>query len=259
MYSGHSWTILMGERATALITGGAGGIGAACASMLADKGYRVCLLDLDGSRVQDVAASIPDAGGWEVDICNAGAVDQLFHQLAGSAGACLVHAAALVPAPARLVDVEPADLRRVVDVNLFGTLACCRAFARAQGQQGGSIVLIGSISGVLPVPVPAYAATKAAIIHLASVLAADFGPQGIRVNALSPGPTRTPVIEESYRRGERDPRRMEAVSSLGRLVEPKDVAEAVAFLVSEAARAITGSHLVVDAGSIAGHGSALYR
>ncbi len=249
----------MHDSKVALITGGAGGIGAACAATLSEKGYFVHLLDCDGDRARQIAAGIPQATGWPIDVCDAEQVDRVFHDLAGSEGACLVHAAALIPGPARLVDIEPADLRRVVDVNVFGTLACCRAFARAQGQRAGSVVLVGSIAGVLPVPVPAYAATKAAVIHLASVLAADFGRQGIRVNALSPGPTRTPIIEESYRRGERDPRRMESVSPLGRLVKPEDVSEAVAFLVSDAAHSITGSHLVVDAGSIAGHGSALYR
>jgi NAD(P)-dependent dehydrogenase (short-subunit alcohol dehydrogenase family) len=122
----------------------------------------------------------------------------------------------------------------------------------------GAIVTIGSLAGMGVVPVNSYGTSKAGVIHLSRNLAVDWGRRNVRVNCISPGPVRTPTIEASYARGERNPIRMEQQTALGRLVRPEEVANAVAFLLSDRASAITGVNLPVDAGVLAAQLSNLY-
>ena len=110
---------------------------------------------------------------------------------------------------------------------------------------------IASVNSFTPLPLPAYTPTKAAIDSLTKVLAAEFGPAGVRVNAVAPGFTLTPAMQSRIDSGDRDPAGMESLSTLGRLVKPEEVAEAGYFLCSDAASAITGVNLLVDAGFMA--------
>jgi NAD(P)-dependent dehydrogenase (short-subunit alcohol dehydrogenase family) len=112
----------------------------------------------------------------------------------------------------------------------------------------GSIVNIASIAGMRSMPLHAYAPAKAAVIAMTQCLAAEWGPSQVRVNAVSPGYTRTPALQTAIDRGERDVSALEANAALGRLVEPAEIARAVAFLASPEAGAITGINLPVDCG-----------
>jgi len=115
----------------------------------------------------------------------------------------------------------------------------------------GAIVTVASVTALMSTPLHAYGPGKAAIASLTQTLATEWGRSGIRVNAISPGATRTPALAVAAARGERDVTALIETSALGRLVEPEEIAESVAFLVSSRASAITGINLVVDAGWVA--------
>ena len=147
--------------------------------------------------------------------------------------------------PARL----PMDVwERTMQVNLTGTYLANRAFGtRMAAAGGGSIVNIASIAAIASMPVHAYGTSKAAVVALTRNLASEWGRAGVRVNAVSPGSTLVPRVEERLRSGRyaADPGEFTA---LGRMVRPNEVAEAIEFLASSRASAITGVNLVVDAG-----------
>ena len=113
---------------------------------------------------------------------------------------------------------------------------------------GGAIVTIASIAGIRSMPLHAYSPAKAAVIEMTRCLAAEWGRSGVRVNAVSPGFTRTPALQAAIDKGERDVSLLEGNSALGRMVTPENIAEAVCFLCSDAASVITGINLPVDAG-----------
>jgi NAD(P)-dependent dehydrogenase (short-subunit alcohol dehydrogenase family) len=115
----------------------------------------------------------------------------------------------------------------------------------------GAIVTLCSMTSVRPSAQPAYAVSKAGLKMLTEIMAAEFGPSGVRVNAVAPGYTMTPAMRQRIESGERDPARVLDRSALKRFVEPADVAEAIHFLCSDAASAITGAMLPVDCGWIA--------
>jgi NAD(P)-dependent dehydrogenase (short-subunit alcohol dehydrogenase family) len=118
-------------------------------------------------------------------------------------------------------------------------------------EKRGSIVTVGSITALNSSPLVAYGPTKAAIVSMTRNFAVAWGRYGIRVNCVCPGPTRTPAVEASYARGERNPETMRAQTALGRLVRPEEVADSIAWLLSERASAITGAVIPVDAGVLA--------
>jgi NAD(P)-dependent dehydrogenase (short-subunit alcohol dehydrogenase family) len=152
-----------------------------------------------------------------------------------------------------------AEFDRIVATNVRGTFLTLTAFgAPMLSRGGGSIVTVGSITAVNSSPLVAYGPSKAAILAMTRDFAGAWGRKGIRVNCVCPGPTRTPAVEASYARGERDPKVMTAQTALGHLVDPKDIGHAVAFLLSDRARSITGAVLPVDAGTLVGQLWSLY-
>lgn len=231
---------------TALVTGGAGGIGAATVRMLARRGAIVTILDAD-SRAHDIADEI---GGSAIvaDICDdaaqraatgAAARDGRLDMLVNSAGIQVRTGAA---------DIDDADWRRLVDVNLGAPFAIVRAAVPALRAARGSIVNVASLSADRAVPgIVPYGATKAALTQLTRGLAVELGPDGIRANAVAPGYVATPMTEEVLAQEEFRARVLARVP-LGRLAEGRDIADVIGFLLSDAARYITGVFLPVDGG-----------
>ncbi len=119
---------------------------------------------------------------------------------------------------------------------------------RMAARRRGSIINIASIAGMRSMPLHAYAPAKAAVIAMTECLAAEWGPAQVRVNAVSPGYTRTPALQAAIDKGERDVSLLERSAALGRMVTPEDIARAVAFLAGPDAAAITGVNLPVDCG-----------
>ena len=233
----------------AVVTGGASGIGAACARELARRGAIVVVLDRD-ERAHAVAR---DVGGraWIGDVADEAAMQHLARSIETEIGPVdyLVNSAGIIQSPLPPQQLPMSVWDDVVRVDQRGTYVGCLVFgARMAGRRRGAIVNIASITGRRSVPLHAYAPAKAAVISITENLAAEWGRAQVRVNSVSPGYTRTPALQNAIDKGERDVSLLEGNSALGRMVEPEDVARAVAFLCGPDAAAITGIDLPVDCG-----------
>lgn len=234
----------------AVITGGASGIGAACARLMAARGARVVIADVNADAARKVAAEIGGVG-YDVDVRDADAIEALAEKSEKEVGPTdiLVTSAGIVqpPLPPEELSLELFD--NVLAVNTRGTYLTAKAYGlRMLKRRSGSIVTISSITAERSVPLHAYAPSKAAVTNMTMNLAAEWGRAGIRVNSVEPGYTRTPALQDQIDRGHRDTTLLEDNSTLGRMVEPEEIAKAVTFLASDEASAITGIALPVDAG-----------
>ena len=221
----------------AVVTGAAGGLGAAVADRLAADGATVERIDLTGD-------------GRRLDVRDAGAVAAAFVEI-GRVDV-LVNCAGIreiVP----VLELSAEEWQRVIDVNLGGTFHCSQAAARAMAAAGGgSIVNVASTSALAADPSrTAYCASKAGILGLTRAMALDLGPHGVRVNAVCPGLVRTPLTE-AYFADQAFVDGLADVAPLGRAADPADVADVVAFLAGDGARHISGVALPVDGGFLAG-------
>lgn len=235
--------------AIALVTGGASGIGAACARELAARGAKIVLMDRD-ERVHAIAKAL-GGSAWIADVADEDAMQRCAQEIEQQIGPVdiLVNSAGIiqVPLPPEKLTMKTWD--EVVRVDQRGTYVACVAFGlRMAARRRGSIVNIASIAGMRSMPMHAYTPAKAAVISMTQCLAAEWGPSQVRVNAVSPGYTRTPALQGAIDKGERDIRALTGNSALGRMVEPDEIAKAVAFLAGPDAAAITGANLPVDCG-----------
>lgn len=234
----------------AVVTGGASGIGAACARVMAARGARVVVADVNEEAAAKVAAEIGGVG-YAVDVRDADAIEALAEKSEREVGPTdiLVTSAGVVQPPLPPEELSQELFDNVIAVNLRGTYLCAKAYGqRMLTRRGGSIVTISSVTAERSVPLHAYAPSKAAVTNLTMGLAAEWGRAGIRVNTVEPGYTRTPALQDQIDRGHRDPSLLEENSTLGRLVEPEEIAKAVAFLASDEASAVTGIAMPVDVG-----------
>jgi NAD(P)-dependent dehydrogenase (short-subunit alcohol dehydrogenase family) len=233
----------------AVVTGAASGIGEACARELAARGSRVVLLDRD-ERVHAIAAELKGRG-FIADVTDDEGLERSVRQIEEEVGPVqiLVNSAGVLqqPLPPDRLSMKVWD--EIIRVDQRGTYMASVMFAKYMADRAhGAIVNIASIVASRSVPLHAYAPAKAAVVSITECLAAEWGPAGIRVNAVSPGHTRTPALQRAIDRGERDATTLERNNALGRMVESAEVANAVAFLASSDASAITGVNLPVDCG-----------
>ncbi len=237
----------------AVVTGGASGIGLATARVLVDRGWRVVLSDINVEGCHDAAASI-GAQSMPFDVAHESATEEAFagiEQRFGPVEALFANAG-LIQAGGRPEELPFAEFDRVIAVNLRGVYVSCVTAGALMVKRGrGGIVITGSVTATRSAPLHAYAPSKAAVVHMASCLAAEWGRSGIRVNAVSPGFVGTPPVLANIQNGKRDRRLLVEGSALGRLVEPVEIGRVVAFLLSDDASAITGINLPVDAGWLA--------
>ncbi|NHC45393.1 2,3-dihydro-2,3-dihydroxybenzoate dehydrogenase [Motilibacter aurantiacus] len=251
------------DGTVALVTGAGRGIGAAVASALARDGASVAVLDADASAAEDTSAALRAVGArslpYAVDVRDRTAVDGAMTDLERRLGPLdtLVNVAGVLrPGPVAGLSDEDWDL--TFAVNATGVFAASRAAARRMlPRRRGSIVTVGSnAAGVPRVNMAAYAASKAAAAQFTKCLGLELAPHGIRCNVVSPGSTLTDMQRSLWAGPDGadaviagDPGTYRVGIPLGRIADPADVAEAVLFLVSDAARHITMHDLYVDGGA----------
>ncbi|QGP78084.1 SDR family NAD(P)-dependent oxidoreductase [Sphingobium sp. CAP-1] len=238
----------------AIITGGAGGIGAATARLMAARGAHVAIADIALEAAQAVAAGLPGAMAVPLDLESEASIEAMMAQVAGHFGRIdILHnnAALLGPDIAQQDgDVEhmgTALWDRTYAVNVRGTMIACRAALPHLREVRGNIVnTVSNLALQGHLIQAAYSSSKAAIIQMTRSIAASHGGHGVRCNAVAPGMTLTPALRDAFPPALRAA--VEAETLRDRLGEPEDIAEAVAFLASDAARNITGQLLVADGG-----------
>ena len=245
----------------AVITGGASGIGLVTAQMFAREGAKIVIGD-----VQDAPQAIRDIGAVFVrtDVRDPRQVDALVAKAVGEHGRLdVMFNNAGIEFHGPFAATEPGDHERMVDINLNGVYYCMQAAIRAmlanKGPARGSIVNTASVAGLTGCPgLSTYNATKAAVVMLTKNAALEYGPFGIRVNAVCPGIIRTPMALASV--GEMGPGYLEGIGRkahpLGRIGEPEEVATLVRFLASEESSFITGAAIPIDGGMTAGFSTA---
>jgi len=242
-------------RPVLLIAGGSRGIGAATARFAGERGYDVAVNYVSNANAAaSVAEAVKKSGGKAVtlrgDMSKEDDIVRVFDDATRALGPIthFVHSAGIGGRNSRLDAASIATIREVLDVNLFGALVCAREAVRrmstALGGKGGSIVLLSSIASVTggAGEYVFYAAAKGGVDALTNGLAREVAKEGVRVNAIRPGPTRTDIHE---------PGRLERITPLlpmGRAGEPNEIAEAILFLLSDAASYITGAVLNVSGG-----------
>lgn len=237
-----------------VVTGGASGIGAASADVLAREGWRVVVADLNLDLAREVADRIGGVA-WQLDVADDESVANAAHDIEEKVGPVygLVNSAGIIQKPLEPYQLTMQTWDKVQAVDFRGTYITCLAFARAMlGRKSGSIVNISSVAGSRSMPLHSYSPAKAAVINMTQCLAAEWGSSWIRVNSVAPGYTLTPALAGAIERGERQVDGAISNSPLRHLVKPEQIADAVFFLLSDRASAITGVDLPVDCGWLVG-------
>jgi NAD(P)-dependent dehydrogenase (short-subunit alcohol dehydrogenase family) len=224
------------EGAVAVVTGGASGIGEACCRLLEASGATVHVAD---------RATVPS-----IDVTDRAALDRLASRLPKLD--VLINAAGILTENRPVDELSPDDFKRNFEVNVLGTLNACQAFGPALRSTRGAVVNLASQAALVSLPAQAaYTTSKGAVAALTRSLAIDWAQDGVRVNAVAPGFTVTPMTAAFFE-SETFTRAATERIPLGRLLQPEEVAGAIVFLASPLASAITGVVLAVDGGWTAG-------
>jgi len=249
---------------TALITGGAGGIGRATALLFAREGAAVGIVDLNQEAGQEVVREIAAAGGRAIferaDVTRAAdchrAVERAIHEFGGIH--ILFNNAGIIRR-ASVIEISEADWDAVMAVNVKSVFLMSREVLPIMAKaKGGSIINTASGWGLAGGPrAAAYCASKGAVVLLTRAMSIDHGRQNVRVNCICPGDTDTAMLRSEARQlGEAEDRFLSGSANrpLGRVGRPEEIARAALYLASDAASFVTGSALVVDGGGLAGSG-----
>ena len=240
---------------SALVTGGASGIGAATASFFKDLGANVVLADINPDGVKKMKESIDASASLVADVSVEAEADTVVLDAVNALGSLdiVVNAAGIVDEISSAIERDLGPWQRIMDINFRGTYQICRAAGRIMvPQKSGSIINIASVNGPGGWPRrTAYGPSKAAVIALTRELACEWGEHGVRINAVGPGYIATPMVQGLIDEEKIDIQRLEGRTPLDRLGKPGEVARAIAFLASDWASYITGETLFVDGGWMA--------
>jgi len=244
---------------TAIVIGGGSGIGEAIVLGAVDAGARVCCLDINGEAADRVAAAARTGGGQcdsgTLDCRDTAAVDATFDRVAATSGLDIVISTPGINVRKPILKYTDEELQRVLDVNIRGNFSVLRAAGRIMtAQQRGSIILFSSIRSQTVEPGQSvYAATKAAIVQLVRTAAAEFGPSGVRVNAIGPGVIETPLTAPIKANADWYSA-YAAKSVFNRWGQASEMVGPTLFLASDAASYVTGTILFADGGWLAADG-----
>jgi NAD(P)-dependent dehydrogenase (short-subunit alcohol dehydrogenase family) len=245
------------EGKVAVITGGCSGIGLATVQRFVEEGAKVVIGDIDDQRGHELVGQL---GGTDlatyvrVDVTDKEQVDALFQTAKdtyGSVDIAFNNAGISPPEDDSILDTDLEAWRRVQDVNLTSVYLCCKAaLPHMLAQRRGSIINTASFVAVMGAATSqiSYSASKGGVLSMSRELGVQFAREGIRVNALCPGPVNTPLLRELFASDpERAARRLVHVP-VGRFAEPEEMANAVLFLASDESSFITASTFLVDGG-----------
>jgi NAD(P)-dependent dehydrogenase (short-subunit alcohol dehydrogenase family) len=246
------------EDKAALVTGGGSGLGRASALALARAGAMVTVVDVDEDGGKETAALVIDEAGGDADFVRADVtqpddVAAMVDKTVARWGRldCALNNAGTTGASAPTADYALDDWNRTLAVNLDSVFLCLKHEIPAMLERGGAIVNMASGAGLVGFPgLPAYVASKHGVVGLTKAAALEYAAQGVRINAICPGSTRTPMLEGFMGGDEQVERLMTRAVPLGRLGRPEEIAEAVVWLCSDAASFVVGHALAVDGGSV---------
>lgn len=241
------------EGKVAVVTGGCSGIGLATVRRFAQEGAKVVIGDLDETKGPQVAEEV---GGTfvRVDVTSKEDVDALFRtakETYGSVDIAFNNAGISPPEDDSILDTDLDAWRKVQEVNLTSVYLCCKAALPYMLEQGsGSIINTASFVAVMGAATSqiSYSASKGGVLSMSRELGVQFAREGVRVNALCPGPVNTPLLQELFAKDEERAQRRLVHVPMGRFGEPEEMANAVLFLASDESSFITASTFLVDGG-----------
>jgi NAD(P)-dependent dehydrogenase (short-subunit alcohol dehydrogenase family) len=241
------------EGKTAVVTGGCSGIGRATVRRFAAEGARVVIGDLDDAKGPEVAAEV---GGLYInaDVTDPAQVDALFKAAKDSYGTVDIafnNAGISPPEDDSILETDLDAWKRVQEVNLTSVYLCCKAaLPYMLAQKSGSIINTASFVAVMGAATSqiSYSASKGGVLSMSRELGVQFAREGVRVNALCPGPVNTPLLQELFSSDPARAARRLVHVPLGRFAEPEEMANAVLFLASDESSFITASTFLVDGG-----------
>jgi NAD(P)-dependent dehydrogenase (short-subunit alcohol dehydrogenase family) len=237
----------------AVVTGGCSGIGLATVRRFAEEGARVVIGDIADDLGKEVADSV-DGLFVHADVTSKDDVDALFataHRELGSVDIAFNNAGISPPEDDSILDTDLEAWRRVQDVNLTSVYLCCKAaLPYMLEQRRGSIINTASFVAVMGAATSqiSYSASKGGVLSMSRELGVQFARDGVRVNALCPGPVNTPLLQELFAKDEERAQRRLVHVPMGRFAEPAEIANAVLFLASDEASFITANTFLVDGG-----------
>ena len=242
----------------ALVTGGGSGLGRASAIALARAGATVTVVDVDEEGGKETTALVFEEAGGDADFVRADVtrpdeVEAMVDKTIARWGHldCALNNAGTTGASAPTADQALDDWNRALALNLTGVFLCLKYEIPAMLERGGSIVNMASGAGLVGFAgLPAYVASKHGVVGLTRAAALEYAAQGIRINAICPGSTRTPMLEGFMGGDPQIERLMTRAVPMGRLGRPEEIAEAVVWLCSDAASFVVGHALAVDGGSV---------
>ncbi len=243
----------------AVITGAGGGMGREAALLFCEEGARVRVADVDAEAAAKTAADAGNAFAITVDVAEPESVREMYEQTAARYGGIdvLYNNAGISPADDDSILVtEPDAWQRVQDVNTKGVYLCCKhGIPHLQRRGGGSIINVASFVALVGAATSqiSYTASKGAVLSLSRELAVQFAREGIRVNALCPGPVETPLLLRIFGDDPAAYERRRIHLPMGRLAKPREIVNAALFLASDESSYVNGTTFLVDGGLTAAY------
>jgi NAD(P)-dependent dehydrogenase (short-subunit alcohol dehydrogenase family) len=243
----------------AVITGAGGGMGREAALLFCEEGAQVCVADVDADAAAQTASDARDAFAAEVDVADAQSVKAMYEQTAERYGGIDVlynNAGISPPDDASILETEPDAWQRVQDVNTKGVYLCCKyGIPHLLKRGGGSVINVASFVAIVGAATSqiSYTASKGAVLSLSRELAVEFARQGLRVNALCPGPVETPLLLRIFGDDPAAYERRRIHLPMGRLAKPREIVNAALFLASDESSYVNGATFLVDGGLTAAY------